>query len=50
LRELPSAPTEWPVSQKVTYSITMRRLGFPFLPAIRPVAKLISRVAGPKLF
>jgi colanic acid/amylovoran biosynthesis glycosyltransferase len=50
LHELPSAPTEWPVSQKVTYSIMMRRLGFPFLPAVRPVAKLINRVAGRKLF
>ena len=50
LRELPSAATEWPVSQKVTYSIMMRRVGFPFLPAFRPVAKLINRVAGKKLF
>jgi len=50
LRELPSAATEWPVSQKVTYSIMMRRLGFPFLPAFRPVGKLINRVAGKKLF
>jgi colanic acid/amylovoran biosynthesis glycosyltransferase len=50
LHELPSAPTEWPVSQKVTYSIMMRRLGFPFLPAVRFVAKLINRVAGRKLF
>ena len=50
LRELPSAATEWPVSQKVTYSIMMRRLGFPFLPAVRPVAKLINRVAGRRLF
>jgi hypothetical protein len=50
LRELPGAPTEWPVAQKVTYSIMMRRLGFPFLPAVRPVAKLINGVAGRKLF
>jgi hypothetical protein len=34
----------------VTYSIMMRRLGFPFLPAVRFVAKLINRVAGRKLF
>ena len=50
LRELPSAATEWPGSQKVTYNIMMRRLGFPFLPAVRPIAKLINRVAGRKLF
>jgi hypothetical protein len=50
LRELPSAATEWPVSQKVTYSIMMRRVGFSFLPAFRPVAKLMNRVAGKKLF
>jgi colanic acid/amylovoran biosynthesis glycosyltransferase len=48
LGELPSAATEWPVSPKVTYSIMMRRLGVPFLPAFRPVAKLINRVAGRK--
>ena len=50
LRELPAAATEWPVSQKVTYSLMMRRVGFPFLPAFRPVGKLINRVAGKKLF
>jgi colanic acid/amylovoran biosynthesis glycosyltransferase len=50
LRELPLTATEWPVSQKVTYSLMMRRLGFPFLPAFRPVGKLINRVGGRKLF
>jgi glycosyltransferase involved in cell wall biosynthesis len=44
--ELPSAPTAWPKSQKVTYSVMMRRLGLPFLPALRPVAKLVNRMAG----
>jgi glycosyltransferase involved in cell wall biosynthesis len=50
LGELPATATSWPVSQKVTYSITMRRLGLPFLPAFRPVGKLINRVAGTKRF
>jgi glycosyltransferase involved in cell wall biosynthesis len=45
LSELPSAAAVWPISQKVSYSIMMRRLGLPFLPAVRPVAKLIDRVA-----
>ena len=48
--ELPSAPAQWPVSQKVEYSIMMRRLGMPFLPAFRPVGKLINRFAGRKPF
>ncbi len=48
--ELPSAPSQWPESQKVTYSMMMRRLGLPFLPAFRPVGKLINRVAGRKPF
>jgi glycosyltransferase involved in cell wall biosynthesis len=48
--ELPSAPTHWPESQKVAYSIMMRRLGLPFLPALRPVSKLINRLAGRKPF
>jgi len=50
LGELPAAAAEWPISQKVTYSLMMRRLGLPFLPAFRPVGKLINRVAGKKLF
>jgi glycosyltransferase involved in cell wall biosynthesis len=50
LSELPSSTAEWPSSQKVTYSLMMRRLGLPFLPAFRPVGKLINRVAGKKLF
>jgi len=50
LSELPSSAAEWPSSQKVTYSFMMRRLGLPFLPAFRPVGKLINRVAGKKLF
>jgi hypothetical protein len=48
--ELPSAPSQWPESQKVAYSMMMRRLGLPFLPAFRPVGKLINRVAGRKPF
>jgi glycosyltransferase involved in cell wall biosynthesis len=50
LRELPSATTEWPVTQTVRYSIMMRRVGISFLPAFRPVGKLINRVSGKKLF
>ena len=48
--ELTSAPAQWPVSQKVEYSMMMRRLGLPFLPAFRPIGKLINRVAGRKPF
>jgi glycosyltransferase involved in cell wall biosynthesis len=44
--ELPSAPAEWPPSQKVAFSFTMRRLGLPFLPALRPVGRLMNRLAG----
>ncbi len=50
LCELPSTAADWPISQKVTYSLMMRGLGFPFLPAFRPVGKLINRIAGKKLF
>jgi glycosyltransferase involved in cell wall biosynthesis len=50
LGDLPSAAAEWPISQKVTHSLQMRALGLPFLPAFRPVGKLINRVAGKKLF
>jgi hypothetical protein len=50
LSDLPSVAGEWPVSQKVTYSLEMRALGLPFLPAFRPVGKLINRMAGKKLF
>jgi glycosyltransferase involved in cell wall biosynthesis len=42
--ELPSAPAEWPVSPKVTYSFTVRKLGMPFLPPVRAVSKLMSRI------
>ena len=48
LNELPSAAAPWPASQKVAYSIMMRKLGIPFLPAFRPVAKLVNRIAGHK--
>jgi glycosyltransferase involved in cell wall biosynthesis len=50
LGDLPSAPAEWPVAQKITYSLQMRALGLPFLPAFRPVGKLVNRIAGKKLF
>jgi glycosyltransferase involved in cell wall biosynthesis len=51
LDDLPSAGgAEWPVLQKVTHSLQMRALGLPFLPAFRPVGKLINRIAGKKLF
>jgi len=50
LGELPSAATQWPASQKVMYSTTMRRLGLPFLPAFRGVGKFINRATGRKLF
>ena len=48
--ELTSAPVQWPASQKIEYSIMMRRLGLSFLPAFRPVRKLINRLAGRKPF
>jgi hypothetical protein len=32
------------------YSITMRRLGLPFLPAFRGVGKFLNRATGRKLF
>jgi glycosyltransferase involved in cell wall biosynthesis len=47
---LSSAPAQWPASQKVEYSVMMRRLGLPFLPAFRPVGKLLNRIAGRKPF
>jgi glycosyltransferase involved in cell wall biosynthesis len=48
--QLPAAAAEWPVGQKVAYSVMMRRLGLPFLPAFRPVGRFINSVAGKKLF
>jgi colanic acid/amylovoran biosynthesis glycosyltransferase len=50
LGDLSSTAEEWPVSQKVNYSLAMRSLGLPFLPAFRPAGKLINRIAGKKLF
>jgi glycosyltransferase involved in cell wall biosynthesis len=43
---LASAPAEWSPSPKVTYSVTVRKLGLPFLPPVRAINNFMNRFSG----